>query len=138
MTESSLASSRLVRVMHGALLAGPLIIVAALWYALGNRLAIPALTGPVGYALYALCAGGFAFGVLWRSRIPARAPGESPDAFWRTNLPRAFALYALLEGVAVLGAIIAVLSGQGYTALAVTLVYLGLMFAFSPGRLAGE
>ena len=138
MTESSLASSRLVRVMYGALLAGPLIIVAALWYALGNRLAIPALTGPVGYALYALCAGGFVFGVLWRSRIPARAPGESPDAFWRTNLPRAFALYALLEGVAVLGAIIAVLSGQGYTALAVTLVYLGLMFAFSPGRLAGE
>src|SRR3990167_4773388 len=138
MTESSLASSRMVRVMHGALLAGPLIIVAALWYALGNRLAIPALTGPVGYALYALCAGGFVFGVLWRSRIPARAPGESPDAFWRTNLPRAFALYALLEGVAVLGAIIAVLSGQGYTALAVTLVYLGLMFAFSPGRLAGE
>jgi hypothetical protein len=138
MTESSLASTRLVRVMYGALLAGPLVIVAALWYALGNRLVIPALTGPVGYLLCALCAGGFAFGVLWRSRIPARAPGESPDAFWRANLPRAFALYALLEGVAVLGAIIAVLGGRPYTALAVTLVYLGIMLTFSPGRLAGE
>lgn len=138
MTESSLASSRLIRVMHGALLAGPLIIAAALWYALGNRLVIPALTGPVGYGLYAVCAGGFAFGVLWRSRIPARAPGESLDAFWRANLPRAFALYALLEGVAVLGAIIAVLGGQQYPGMAVMLVYLGIMLTFSPGRLAGE
>ncbi|TFG48934.1 MAG: hypothetical protein E4H38_05705 [Gemmatimonadales bacterium] len=137
MTESSFPI-RMVRIMYWALLVGPFVIATALWFALGGRVVIPGLSGTTGYVMYAVCAAGFAFGVIWRSRIPARAPGESFDGFWRTNLPRAFGLYALLEGVAVLGAIVSLLSGQQYTAMAVMLVYGGIMSAFSPARLAGE
>lgn len=137
MTESP-SPFRIVRVMYWALLVGPFGIAVALWFVLGDQVVIPALVGSTGYILYGVCAAGFALGILWRGRIPPRGAGEGLDLFWRTNLPRVFGLYALLEGVAVLGALIALLGGQPYTAGAVMLVYAGIMFMFSPTRLAGE
>lgn len=121
--------------MYLALLAGPIVVAAVIWLVLGESFRIPALAGPVGYGFYGLCAAGFAAGVVWRSKIPARGP-ESEVEFWRANLPRAFVLYALLEGVALLGSLVALLAGHPLTALAVVLVYLGLMIVFRPARLA--
>ncbi len=126
------------RVLHAALTIGPFLIAGIMWFVLRGRLVVSALNGTPGYALYGLTALGLAFGAWWRSEIPGRSGGEESSEYWRRVLPRVFALYALLEGVAVLGTLVALLAGKPVTALAILLVYATQMLLYSPSRLAGD
>lgn len=139
MTEPvGLKPARLVRIVFWALLAAPVLIALVMLYVLGGRQVIAALAGPPGYALYAVCAAGFAFGSWWRARIPRKGSQGDEDAYWRGALPRMLSLYALLEGVAVLGVLVALLAGTRVVGLVILLLYMTQMMAYAPGRLAGD
>jgi hypothetical protein len=127
-----------LRIIHAALLAGPLFIVAAMGFAFGGRATLSSLSGLVGYLIYAGCAAGLALGYWWRTRIPARRSDEGEWDYWRAALPRALMLWAVLEGVVVVGGVIGILAGQAVPVVVLLVIYLGLMLHSSPARMAGD
>jgi hypothetical protein len=126
-----------LRLIHGALLVAPLFILGALAVLFRGLPPLELLSGALGYVLYAASAAGLAFAVWWRLRIPARASGRPEAEYWRATLPRAVALWAMAEGVALLGGVVAILAGQAPVTMVVIVIYVGLMVTFAPNRLAG-
>jgi len=128
----------IARVMHLALLVGPIFLVGVFWIVLGDRPPIESLQGTAGYAIYGACAAGFAGGFLLRTRIPQRDSGQDEAGYWRAVLARAVLLWGLLEGLVLMGSVIGILAGQPVVVLLVVLIYLSLMILSSPARLTGD
>ncbi len=135
---AQLAPEKTVRIIHGALLVGAVFILGALWVAFRDGIVIEALRGPAGIGALAACGAGFAFGVWWRFRIPSRSRGQSELDYWQQVMPRALALWALLEGVTIVAGLLAVLSARSASLALIGGLYLVMMVAFRPSALAGE
>jgi hypothetical protein len=97
--------------------------------------ALPHLGPPWAGAAPIVVALGVGLGVMaLRDRLPARASGESADAWWERNLPRAVAIWTLAEGLALLGGVFYLLTGRA-VALSAAALGLALLAFCSPGTL---
>lgn len=86
------------------------------------------------YAVFAIAAIMFAGALVVAGRIPRLAAGEDEAAWWRVTLPRAVAVWAMLEGPAFLAAMAHFLTGS-WLPLVVPAVALFLFGLTAPGRL---
>jgi hypothetical protein len=108
------------------------ILTSATLYSAG---ALPHFGPPWAGAAPVVVALGVGLGVMaLRDRLPARGPGESADAWWERNLPRAIAIWTLAEGLALLGGVFYLLTGRA-VALSAAALGLALLAFCSPGTL---
>lgn len=132
-------AARIVRLIHAALFGGVVIAAVVVALALG-RAAPPPQLAPV--ALYALPAAAVAAlllaALVLRPRIPERASGDSPDAYWARPEVRAAAvtLWAVIEGAGLIGVVGYVITGRSVM-LIVTVIAVAAGVVFRPGNLEG-
>lgn len=134
-------AARVVRVLHGVLLAGLVVSGAAFFVVLrmshGPLMRGVPLIGPVlvGCAVAVL---GAAVTVL-RARIPSRSPAQAPDAYWEDAGTRASALvlWAVIEGAGLLAATGYLLSG-GMVPAVVFAAAVATIALHGPGRLEDQ
>lgn len=111
-------------------------VLAAMGWFFRGRLALPAGTGgALTFASYALAASGLLAGLALRRLIPGRSASEPSDSWWRANLPKALAAWAVGESIVLLGALVSVVGGQPAAAAAVALAGFAVLVATAPGRL---
>lgn len=105
-------------------------------YAVRRSLGIVPGVGPLDFVALFAGAGSVLLVVAMRSRLPARS-GASDDEWWKANVGRAIAVWALLEAPAIFGAVALFATGRllAYTVL-VALALVGLATA-TPSRLSG-
>lgn len=124
------------RILHASLTAGAAVITGVAWVMRG-AFALPEGTGgAVAFAAYALAASSLLAGLAFRRLIPERAASQEPDAWWRLQLPKAVAVWAIGEGTALLGAVVLAVGGAPVAALAVVLAGFAVLIATAPARLA--
>jgi len=133
--------ARVVRIMHGAMVAG-LALVGATFFLLLRVGQSPALgsTPSLGVALAGVGVGLLAVAVtVLRRRVPERPLDQSPDAYWATVERRgaAIVLWAVVEGAGLLASIGYVLTGAVAPAVVVVLA-IALLIVFRPSGLEGE
>jgi len=123
------------RVLHIGLTASAVGISALAWMFRGT-LELPAGTGgPLTFAAYALAASGLLAGLAFRRLIPGRSASEPSDTWWRANLPKAVAAWAIGESIVLLGALVYAVGGQLAAASVVALAGFAVLVATAPGRL---
>lgn len=122
--------------LHLALTASAAIFVAMGWFFRGQFLLPAGTTGAVAFAAYALAASGLLAGVALRRLVPERGASESLDAWWRAQLPKALAVWAIGEGTTLFGALVLAVGAALPAAVIVILAGLGVLLANAPGRLA--
>jgi len=123
------------RILHLGLAMSAVVVAAGAWYFRGT-LALPAGTGgALTFAAYALAASGLLAGLAFRRLIPSRSASETADAWWRANLPKAVAVWAVGESIVCLGALVYVVGGQLAAAGVVALAGFAVLVATSPTRL---
>ena len=138
---SQVAASRVVRILHTALLGGLTLCGAMLYFV--RRVLQPPAVGEapiltVVLAVTAVVLLVIAVGVL-RPRIPDRRPEQDSDAYWRdaTSRGAAIVLWATVEGAGLVGAVGYFLTGGTAPAVAFALALAALVL-FRPGRLDGD
>jgi len=123
------------RVLHVGLTMSAAGLAAIAWFFRG-ALALPAGTGgALTFAAYALAASGLLAGLAFRRLIPGRSASESQDAWWKANLPKAVAVWAVGESIVLLGALVFAVGGQLAAAGVVALAGFAVLVATAPGRL---
>ena len=133
-------SARILRLIHGSMVAGLLVMTAALYavrrvassHALSVPIVAPVLAG-VGLVLLAVAA------TIMRPRIPPRRGDQSADEYWSGLETRtaAILLWAIAEGAGLVGCVGYFLTGATAPAVTVFLALVLLTF-FRPSRLEGE
>ena len=125
------------RIIHAALVTGVLIFCFVAWY-LGRAPAMPASALPdrrvLYIALFLVSAALFGAAIFAASRLGHPAPGTSQEEWWRVNLGKAVAVWALIEAPALLGLVAFTLT-QDVRALIATLAGLLLFGNYRPSRL---
>lgn len=124
------------RILHASLGAGAVVITAVAWVMRGAFQLPEGTSGAVAFAAYALAASGLLAGLAFRRLIPERGASQDADAWWRLQLPKAVAVWAIGEGTALLGAVVLAVGGPPVAALAVVLAGFAVLIATAPGRLA--
>lgn len=123
--------------LHAALAASAGVVTVLAWVIRG-AIALPEETGgAVTFAAYALAASGLLAGLAFRRLIPERPAAEDRAAWWRRQLPKAVAVWAIGEGTVLVGALVLAVGGQELAALAVVLAGIAVLIATAPARLAG-
>lgn len=136
MSESTgLAPGTAARVIHGALCTGLLVATGVTWLA-AQQMPPSELPALVVYLPLVVGAGMFSAAVLLRSRLLDGGSVSSAD-WWRANLQRAILLWALLEGPALFGAVIYLVSRQWIPLVATGVGFL-LLVLHSPALLRPE
>lgn len=135
-TPSAPSATGTARVLHVALTASAIIFVAMGWYFRGRFLLPAGAAGAVGFAAYALAASGLLAGIALRRLLPERGASESSDAWWRAQLPKAVAVWAIGEGTTLFGSMVLAVGAAMPAAVVVLLAGFGVLLAHSPGRLA--
>ena len=133
-TPASLATA--ARVLHASLGVTAGLIAAASWLYRGFFALPDGTGGAVTFAAYALAASGLLAGLAFRRLIPERTTSQDIDAWWRQNLPKAVAVWAIGEATVILGALVLAVGGQLVAAFAVVLAGFAVLVATAPGRLA--
>jgi hypothetical protein len=125
------------KIIHGALVVGVLMFCLIAWY-LGRTSAMPVYALPdrrvLYIALFLVSAILFGAAMFTASRLGRPAPGTSQDEWWRVNLGKAVAIWALVEAPTLLGLIAYTLT-HDFRALIATLTGLLLFGNFRPSRL---
>jgi hypothetical protein len=125
------------KIIHAALVVGVLMFCLVAWY-LGRTSAMPVYALPdrrvLYIALFLVSAILFGAAMFTASRLGPPAPGTSQDEWWRENLGKAVAIWALVEAPTLLGLIAYTLT-QDFRALIATLTGLLLFGNFRPSRL---
>lgn len=125
----------IARVLHTALTVTATVFAVLAWTFRG-RLALPAGTGgALTFAAYALAASGLLAGLALRRLIPGRNASDPPDSWWRANLPKALAAWAVGESIVLLGALVCIVGGQLAAAAVVALAGFAVLVATAPARL---
>jgi len=125
------------RIIHAALVTGVLMFCLVAWY-LGRAPAMPVYALPdrrvLYIALFLVSAALFGAAAFTASRLGHPAPGMSQDEWWRANLGKAVAIWALIEAPTLLGLIGYTLT-HDFRALIATLTGLLLFGNYRPSRL---
>jgi hypothetical protein len=137
----ALSPARAIRVIHAALVVGPVLAAAAMavarytagnpWLASDRSTALMLAVAPVALVLLAI--------TVLRPKVPARTFDQSPEAFWvqpETRGP-AIVLWAVIEGAGLGAAVTYYLTG-GLAPAAAFVVALLAEIHMRPGRLEGE
>ncbi len=126
------------RVLHAALIIVPAVFTAGVAIVVRARPMPPVggATIQVVMVVVALVLAGVA--VFFGSRVPSRARGDDPAAYWRRALPAMIVVWATLESSALLAAVAGLLTGTVVIPIAGLLGFLVLMTMLSPRRLAGQ
>lgn len=129
------------RLMHAAMVVGPLMILSIYAYMLF------AVTGPIlgtggviGLALAVVAGTTVVLAAsLFRGRVPRRPASQPVAAYWADarTISAAIVLWVMFEAAVVMALTAWLLSGSR-VALVVALVALGTLILHSPGRLAGR
>ena len=131
--------ARAVRIMHGALVAGVLLVGGVFFSLLRIRGQAPATGRTLGVALAAVSIGLVlvAASVL-RRRVPERRPEQSPDAYWAAVESRgpAIVLWAVTEGASLISLVGYFLSGATAPAAAAA-VAIAMLILYRPSHLEG-
>jgi hypothetical protein len=94
------------RIIHAALVLGVTLFWAVAWY-IGSNSTMPVSALPDRRVLYLglflVSAGLFGAAMYGASRLSPPGPGTSQDDWWRANLGRVIAVWALVEAPALLG-----------------------------------
>jgi hypothetical protein len=123
------------RILHLGLTMSAVVIAAGAWFFRGT-LELPAGTGgALTFAAYALAASGLLAGLAFRRLIPGRSASDSQDAWWKANLPRAVAVWAVGESIVLVGALVYAVGGQLAAATVVALAGFAVLIATAPARL---
>jgi hypothetical protein len=132
---------RTVRALHGALVAGMILAGGTFVFLIRVRHGKGLLPAPssLGLVLAGLGLSVVAAALLiLRGRIPERASGEDPPAFWSAqNVGAAIALWAGIEAGGLLGMVGYLLTG-GTLPAAAGAVGIAVMVFMGPARLEGE
>lgn len=125
------------RIIHAALVIGVLMFCLVAWQ-LGRSSAMPTYALPDRRVLYValVLVSAILFGaaMFTASRLGRPAPGMSQDEWWRVNLGKAVAIWALVEAPTLLGLIAYTLT-HDFRALIATLTGLLLFGNYRPSRL---
>lgn len=125
------------RIIHASLVIGVLMFYLVAWY-LGRASAVPTYALPdrrvLYIALFLVSAILFGAAMFTASRLGRPAPGTSQDEWWRVNLGKAVAIWALVEAPTLLG-LIAYTFTHDFRALIATLTGLLLFGNYRPSRL---
>ena len=125
------------RIIHAALVIGVLMFCLVAWL-LGRVSAMPVYALPdrrvLYIALFLVSAILFGAAMFTASRLGRPAPGTSQDEWWRVNLGKAVAIWALVEAPTLLGLIAYTLT-HDFRALIATLTGLLLFGNYRPSRL---
>jgi len=128
------SAAQIARLIHTALTGGVALFAAAAWFAPGPPpnpdFALRQLVGPVIVV-------GVVVAVYLRRWLPALDTGMSADAWWAAALPKAIAIWALVEAACLVGCVTVFLT---HDRMAMIWIAVGLL-AFtllSPGRLLGS
>ena len=128
------------RIIHAALVVGVLMFCLVAWY-LGRSSVVPTYALPDRKVLYIglflVSATLFGAAMFNASRLSRPTPGMSQDEWWRVNLGKAVAIWALVEAPTLLGLIAYTLT-HDFRALIATLTGLLLFGNFRPSRLGGR
>jgi len=123
------------RALHIGLTMSAIVLAGFAWFFRGT-LALPAGTGgALTFAAYALAASGLLAGLAFRRLIPGRSASETQDLWWKANLPKAVAVWAVGESIVLLGALVYAVGGQLAAAGVVALAGFAVLVATAPGRL---
>jgi hypothetical protein len=137
MTNSTAQVERVVPIVHAALTAAPAFFAVAVGFVVSAR-PMPALpAGPIQVALVAVASVLLITATFLGQRIPPRGRDETVEAYWRTTLPRAVVLWGVLEAAGFTAGLAGLFSGHLIVPPLGVLAFLGLMFLYAPGRLAG-
>ncbi len=94
------------RIIHAALVLGVTLFSAVAWY-IGSNSTMPVSALPDRRVLYLglflVSAGLFGAAMYGAGRLSPPGPGTSQDDWWRANLGRVIAVWALIEAPALLG-----------------------------------
>jgi hypothetical protein len=94
------------RIIHAALVLGVTLFWAVAWY-IGSNSTMPVSALPDRRVLYLglflVSAGLFGAAMYAAGRLSPPGPGTSQDDWWRANLGRVIAVWALVEAPALLG-----------------------------------
>jgi hypothetical protein len=123
------------RILHAGLTASAAMLTGLSWFFRGTFLLPEGTGGPVTFAAYALAASGLLAGLAFRRLIPERGTSQDADGWWRQQLPKAAAVWAIGEGTVLLGALVLAVGGQLVAAFAVVLAGFAVLMATAPGRL---
>ena len=126
------------RIIHAALVLGMVMFWAVAWY-VGTNASMPASAVPNRPVLYVglALASAVLFGAAMYTagRLTPPHPGVSQDEWWRINLSRAIAIWALIEAPTILGTVAYFLTHDFRTLIA-PFVGLLLFVNYRPSRLA--
>ena len=123
------------RVLHIGLTTSAVVLAGFAWF-FRDTLVLPAGTsGALTFAAYALAASGLLAGLAFRRLIPGRSASETQDLWWKANLPKAVAVWAVGESIVLLGALVYAVGGQLAAAGVVALAGFAVLVATAPGRL---
>ncbi len=126
------------RIIHAALVLGVMLFWTVAWY-VGASTSMPISAIPNRRALYVglavVSAILFGAAVYTAGRLTPPRPGVSQDEWWRTNLPRAIGIWALVEAPAILGTV-AYFVTHDFRTLIAPFVGLLLFVNYRPSRLA--
>nr|MBA3319381.1 hypothetical protein [Gemmatimonadales bacterium] len=104
----SVSSATSARIIHGALATGVLMFCLVAWF-LGRSSALPVYALPdrrvLYIALFLVSAVLFGAAMFTADRLGRPSPGMSQDEWWRGNLGKAVAIWAMVEAPAILGLI---------------------------------
>ncbi len=133
----SVSSATSARIIHGALATGVLMFCLVAWF-LGRSSALPVYALPdrrvLYIALFLVSAVLFGAAMFTADRLGRPSPGMSQDEWWRGNLGKAVAIWAMVEAPAILGLIAYTLT-HDFRALLATLTGLLLFGNYRPSRL---
>jgi hypothetical protein len=125
------------KIIHASLVIGVLMFGLVAWY-LGRASALPTYALPdrrvLYVALFLVSALLFGAAMFTANRLGRPAPGTSQDEWWRVNLGKAVAIWALVEAPTLLGLIAYTLT-HDFRALIATFTGLLLFGNYRPSRL---
>jgi hypothetical protein len=131
--------ARAFRIMHSALVAGVVLLGAAVFFlvrvreqALGGRRQLATILAAVSIGVVGIAA------VFLRPRIPERSAQDSPQVYWGATPGRSavIMLWAVTEGASLIGWVGYLLTGATAPALAAILATVVLIW-YRPSRLEG-
>ncbi len=138
MPPTSPAPSSAARTLHALLLTSTLIISIGAFVVSRSLAALDRGVGLLDGVAILAGLSGLGMALLLRSRLAARAGGQTADQWWSANLGRALALWALLESSAMLGSVTLFFTGHLVPFMLLVGLALGGLLSLSPGRLVGE
>ena len=135
--QTTAATSKTARLIHGALVTGVLLFAIVGHFVLRPISADSGLLAPANRVLLGLSLGACVLSLLLRGRVPKRSSDESADLFWSVAGPYAMRVWAALEAASLL-AVLVYTRTRSISAVAVAAVALTLFIVLNPGYFEGR